>query len=901
MVVIDIRKADKVSGEWGMFISFPFDEQLRGTIKSVSSSAWWHNDQKEWEVPLNKLKQLIDNMNNYEIQITGELSALAEKKVPKIDFKFKTKPYDHQIDGFNYGLTHDKWLLGDSMGLGKALALNTKIYTPNGYKYMGQLNVGDYVFGKDGKPTKVVAVYDHTNVEMYRITFSDGVSIECCKDHLWQIHDRRGVKVIPTSWFMQKDQFGKLRCEHLYLEKCHNYKYWIDRCSPVEFEHKNVPLDAYFLGVLLGDGCLTSKTIMFTTKDTEIIESVKQTIGDEYIIKHWGNYDYALTAKKGKRCNIKQSLSDIGLLGKTSHTKFIPHDYKYNSVEIRTAILQGLLDTDGYATSDNLVQYTSVSKQLCDDVRFLVESLGGIVNLSEKSCGYNGKITGKAYILTIKFDEPYKYFRLTRKKSLLSSRKFKARRNIVKIERIPNADARCISVDNKDKLYLAEHFVVTHNTWQVINIAVAQKQLHGYQHCLIICGVNGLKWNWVEEVHTHSNEECHVLGQRINKRGKTVIKSNADKVEDLTNIDTLPYFIITNIESLRDDKILLPLKALCDDGTIGMIAFDECHKAKNPNSQQGKGLLKLTASNKIAMTGTPLLNTPLDLYTILRWLDYEKHSFYAFKNHYCIMGGYGGYQVMGYQHIDELRLILSEMMLRRRKEEVLDLPEKLYVNEYVEMDKEQEKIYNEILDDIRLNVDKIARSPNPLSQLIRLRQATGYTGILSSDIQVSAKLDRMEDLVEEAVANNKKVIVFSNWTDITDEVLKRLKRFNPATITGKIKDNDLTPQKEKFQHDDTCKVIVGTTAKMGTGYTLTAGTIVIFMDEPWTNGDKEQAIDRAHRIGTVENITIYTLIAKNTIDERVNEIVKTKKDLSDDIIDSMSVEERTELVNYLLS
>ena len=256
---------------------------------------------------------------------------------------------------------------------------------------------------------------------------------------------------------------------------------------------------------------------------------------------------------------------------------------------------------------------------------------------------------------------------------------------------------------------------------------------------------------------------------------------------------------------------------------------------------------------------------------------------------------------MGYQHIDELRKLLNEMMLRRLKADVLDLPEKLYVNEYVEMDKEQERIYNEILDDVRLNVDKIASSPNPLSQLIRLRQATGYTVILSSDIQVSAKLDRMEDLVEEAVANDKKVLVFSNWTDITDEVLNRLKRFNPATITGKVKDSDLTLQKEKFQTDDTCKVIVGTTPKMGTGYTLTAGTIVIFMDEPWTDGDKEQAIDRTHRIGTVENVTIYTLLTKNTIDERVNEIVKTKRDLSDDIIDNMSVKERAELLNYLLS
>ena len=564
MVVIDIRKADKVSGEWGMFISFPFDEQLRGTIKSVSSNAWWHNDRKEWEVPLNKLKQLIDNMNNYEIQITGELSALAEKKVPKIDFKFKTKPFDHQIEGFNYGLTHNKWLLGDSMGLGK--------------------------------------------------------------------------------------------------------------------------------------------------------------------------------------------------------------------------------------------------------------------------------------------------------------------------------------------------------TKQIIDIALAKKQSLGYKHCLIICGINGLKWNWLKEIGVHSDESGWILGQRINTRNKLVIGSNADKLADVEKLNdedsviSQQYFIITNVESLRDEKIVSGIKSLCECGIINMIAFDECHVAKNPTTQQGKGILKLDAETKVAMTGTPLLNTPLDLYIILKWLGYEKHSFYAFKNHYCIMGGYGGYQIIGYQHKDELKETLDEIMLRRLKEDVLDLPEKLFIEEYVEMDREQEKIYNEILDDLRLNVDKIASAPNPLSQLVRLRQATGYTGILSSDIQVSAKLDRMEEIVEEAVVNNKKVVIFSNWTQITDEAYKRLsKKYNGIVITGATKDGDRQTYVNAFQTDDNVKFALGTVGAMGTGIDLYAGTIEIFLDIPWTMGVYQQAVDRCHRIGQKNNVTIYNLICKNTIDERIQEIVNKKGQLSDDIIDGKSVENKRELLNYLLS
>ena len=363
----------------------------------------------------------------------------------------------------------------------------------------------------------------------------------------------------------------------------------------------------------------------------------------------------------------------------------------------------------------------------------------------------------------------------------------------------------------------------------------------------------------------------------------------------------MPYFIITNVESLRNDDIAQGLNALCKNRTIGMIAIDEVHKCKNPTSQQGKGILKLSADTMIAMTGTPLMNNPLDLYIILKWLGYERHSFYQFKHHYCIMGGYGGYQIVGYQHRDELEDNIKDIMLRRLKENVLDLPEKVFVNEYVENTAKQAQVYKEVLMDLRMNVDKIAESPNPLAQLIRLRQATGYTGILSSDIKESAKLDRMEELVEEAVENGKKVVIFSNWTQVTDEAVRRLAKYNPAVITGDINDADRPVQENKFQNDKSCKVIVGTTGAMGTGLTLTAGTVEIFLDEPWNMALKNQAVDRCHRIGQKTNVTVYTLLAKGTIDERINEIVAKKGALSDAIIDGKVAEDKRALIDYLLS
>ena len=437
-------------------------------------------------------------------------------------------------------------------------------------------------------------------------------------------------------------------------------------------------------------------------------------------------------------------------------------------------------------------------------------------------------------------------------------------------------------------------------TKQVIDIAVAKKLQKGYKHCLIVCGVNGLKWNWVNEVHTHSNEDVYILGQRNRKNGNLVIGSTSDKIEDIDDIDELPYFIITNVESLREETIANKLKELCQSKKIGIVAIDEIHKCKNPSSQQGKGILKLTAECRIAMTGTPLMNQPLDLFIILKWLGYEKHPFYAFKKHYCNFGGYGGYEVISYKNLDELQEQLNDIMLRRRKDDVLDLPEKTYIDEYVELTPKQGVIYREVTNEIKANIDNIKMANNPLAELIRMRQATGYTGILSTTIKESAKLDRMEELVEESVNNGKKVVIFSNWTQMTDVIEDRLSNYNVGVITGDTKDENRQAIVNDFQNGH-IDVMIGTIGAMGTGLTLTAGTVEIFLDEPWNKALKDQAEDRCHRIGQQSNITIYTLLTKNTIDERIHELVEKKGMMSDALVDGKIDGNKTDLLNFLLS
>lgn len=438
-------------------------------------------------------------------------------------------------------------------------------------------------------------------------------------------------------------------------------------------------------------------------------------------------------------------------------------------------------------------------------------------------------------------------------------------------------------------------------TKEIIDIAMCRKQTDGIKHCLIICGINGNKYNWADEVKIHSKEDSWILGTRFTKRPpiKMIEGSTKDKMEDLNNIPC-QFFWITNIETLRGGSfkekqgkrtvmrfpIAEKIQELCDRGIIGMIAFDEAHKAKNPDSQQGKALLSIDCKGpKIPMSGTFVLNNPLDLYLPLRWAGFETHSFYAYKQHYCTMGGFGGKEIVGYKNLDELRSMVSKVMLRRVKGDVIDLPPKVHTIEWVDAYPEQKSLYKDVRDQVRDNIDKVKVHPDPLSEMLRLRQVTGYPGILSSTVTKSAKMDRMEELVEEEVSVGGKAIIFSNWSEMTNVIRHKLKKYNPAYITGEVGSVQRMEEKDRFQNDPNCKVMIGTIGALGTGFTLTAAQLVIFVDEPWNRGIKDQAEDRAHRIGTRGTVRVVTILTRDTVDEGVYNLVQKKGKMADLLVD----------------
>lgn len=429
---------------------------------------------------------------------------------------------------------------------------------------------------------------------------------------------------------------------------------------------------------------------------------------------------------------------------------------------------------------------------------------------------------------------------------------------------------------------------------------IKHKELNHINNALVIVCVNGLKYTWKNEFKKHFKMNVKVLGDRLNKKGYYEVKSNEDKLYDLKHLDKNNYVYITNIESLRDKKILEELKKLFKKEIFNCIVVDECHKVKSSGSIQGRALLTLSKYTKYMyeLTGTIITNSPVDLYVPLKCMQVEESNFNMFKNHYCIMGGFGGYQIVGYKHMDELQSKLLSCSVRLRKEDVLDLPEKTYIDEYVDMGTKQIKIYEDVKKAIVEDIDNVMLSVNPLSQLIRLRQASTDTSILSSIVNESAKYDRALELIKDIIDNNESVVVFSELSTVINNFYKLLPYKKVAVVTGKIKDRE--HQIDMFMNDDECHIILGTEA-LQTGYTLTKANTVIFLDEPWTAAQKSQAEDRCHRISQHNNVSIITLMCKNTIDEYIHNLISRKAVVSDALIDNKYNIKDKNVINYIIT
>ena len=423
-------------------------------------------------------------------------------------------------------------------------------------------------------------------------------------------------------------------------------------------------------------------------------------------------------------------------------------------------------------------------------------------------------------------------------------------------------------------------------TNSIIWLAETLKRRGLIDHCFIICGVNSLKQNWKKEIAKFSTESAIVLGEYTTRTGTTRYRSMDKRAQQLLDpIDE--FFVITNLESLRDDRIIEAFKK--SENKFGMIAFDEAHKAATKSSQQGTNLLKLDAPFKIAATGTLITNNPLSAYVPLSWTSNDASILTMYKSQYCNFGGFKNSQVIGFKNLDVLQEEIKSCSLRRTLDQVRsDMPPKTVTLEILEPDDDQRKFYEAIKEGVKEEADKIELKTSSLLALTtRLRQATACPSLLTTQNVSNCKIDRCVELIQELTSQGEKVVVLSVFKETLNELAAKLGEFRYSINTGDVPDTIVADNVARFQDDPNEQVFAGTWGKVGTGWTLNSASYLICLDTPYTAAMFDQGTDRIYRVNNTRPAFITVLLCSDTIDERVQQIIETKKELGEYLVDGV--------------
>jgi len=782
-------------------------------------------------------------------------------------------PLSHQKEAIQKLVENKKFILGDDMGLGKFLVNDTIIYTPFGVKKIGDIMIGDKVIGSDGKFCNVIGVFPQGLKETYKITFNDGFTILSGDEHLWSVSspnygDNTKNGRIKKSLILSTKQMyegGKItvmgngvnstksyELETYYKSLNGNNKWQIPIVKPIHFENKSIlPIDPYLLGLGLGDGSFNKKNIKFSLHKDDYDE-----LFNNFNLKE----NKPQENKRNGYINVGNSLFDLKIEHTRSHNKFIPDIYKYSSIEDRLSILQGLMDTDGHCMLSKKgefcgTEFSTISEKLCDDLAEIVHTLGGICRKKSRRSYYkkNGVRVecNISYRLNIKMPKGMNPFRLKRKSERYNEpKKYPTGRYITNIEKYGEDECTCISVDSPDKLYVAEHAIVTHNTTSTIIASLEA----GSKKVLIICPAT-LKINWKREIENYSDKSVYIA------EGKN-FSTDSDFV--IINYDIIKNF---HDPKKKDESQILLAK-------FDLVIIDEAHYIKNAQAQRTKLINDIVKNvdRLWLLTGTPMTSRPIDYFNLLSLVDSPvSKNWMAYVIRYC-----EGYQfkagprkvwnVMGASNLEELRDRTSGTILRRLKENVLDLPDKIITPVYLKLkSKQYEEVMGEYYDWYDKNPDESKSLTVQFSKLTKVRQ-------IIADEKITQTIEIAENIIEQ----DKKVIIFCNFTDSLNKITEHFGK-TAVKLDGSMSKASRQFSVDQFQENPKVKVFVGNIKAAGVGITLTAAEAVIMNDLSFLPSDHAQSEDRAYRYGQKNNVLVYYPIFENTIEGIIYDILNNKK------------------------
>ena len=474
-------------------------------------------------------------------------------------------------------------LYGGARGGGKGLRPNALVATPYGFKPIGELRVGSIISSADGGSQSVIGVYERGEQPFYRFTFVDGASLEVDGDHIWLIRKtlspskkrsrvRAGGEAVDSlskTSLMTTAQIVEWYEKKLAAEPgSHITKQnlLIPLCKPIQFmggfRYDPRTIEPYLLGVLLGDGCVSREVPSITCDDPEIAAKIRGLGYELSMYKHRARcpmYSFV-----GEPCvRLRENLRGLGLLGKRAWEKSVPEHYLRSELEDRWELLRGLMDTDGHIDRRGGIEFVSTSEQLAKDVQWLVRSVGGKATLAQKETSFtkNGeKCQGRtAHRLYIAHPEPARFFSLERKRARGIGYKYNGGngsmwRRLDSVVPARPGPSVCIAVSNPDGLFVAEDFIVTHNTDGIIGNWLSHLVQYGgaTRGCIFrkTFPELGEVWTRMSELYPHTGAES-------NKSEYTWTWPNGARLElrYLENDDDAARYMGRNFSFLGHDEV----------------------------------------------------------------------------------------------------------------------------------------------------------------------------------------------------------------------------------------------------------------------------------------------------------------------------------------------------------
>jgi SNF2-related domain/LAGLIDADG-like domain len=790
-----------------------------------------------------------------------------------------------------------RFMLHIDMGGGKALPVDELVLTPRGWRKIGTLTIGESVYGANGRSTKITGVFPQGRKEIFQATFSDGATVRCCGDHLWAINTptriwaKKPYQVKPLKDFM-----GKLRDSNNWRQ-C-----FVPMAKPIEFVPSTgkTNLSAYVLGAWIGDGCRLTTSI--TSMDEEIISRVLEELPPNYSVRKASSDDnraanYTFRCGKGEHV-LKQELIKLGLWERYSYERFIPTDYIFGSINDRISLIQGLMDTDGYVGPDGKCYFDSSSVQLARDFAHVIRSLGGSATVSNHKEN-SGKGHTNVYFRLPAWIPPC--FIARKHQRWANGTRRAPTRAFESVKSLGIEECVCISVEAPDGLFIANDFIVTHNTLISLSILNYRKQKGEKPKAVVFVPYVTAVETWIEETAKHTPELTCV----------PLVGSTAENLDALLNKEGDLFVICYQsavamlAEPIKAQKKKTKKKWTINPATVrqvfkgfDMLVLDEVHRCKEVSSLTYRMCRTISEQTEytIGLTGTPFGKDLQDLWPQFNLIDFGatlgpslgfyRDVFFNKKVNY-----WGGYEYKFKKPLfKKLQHIIKNVSIRYSVDEFYDMPPKEYAIKKLSPHEGIKAYADKAIEELKQGLNGDYQMVE--SQYLRLRQlASGFMTLKGEDserVQVkfdeNPKLDLLQELVE-GLPEDTKFLCFHHFIFTNQLISERLTKLGikHARIWGGQKDP--LGELRRFKQDKNCRGLVLNWRSGSSSLNLQNASYLFVVEQPDSSIDRTQGERRAWRPGQEKRVVIYDFLMKGTMDERIHAANKAGRRLLTDLLD----------------